>query len=112
MESQGKLFKCNTQLTNLAEWCIARNKQEAYTFMDKFWDDGAIMEDMYVKKWLKENPGKNLEDFIDFFFIEENPDMDFTHPYGGLNNEPLTKKVRQWVNEVNTVPDYLCHEKW
>lgn len=112
MENQRKLYKCNTELTEVAEWCVARSKQEAYAFMDKFWDDGAIMKEMYVKKYLKENPEKTLEDFIEFFFIEENPDMDFTHPYGGVNNEPITRKVRDWVWEVSACPEYLCHEEW
>ncbi len=112
MSNQAKLFKCNKELTQLEEWCIATDKKEAYTFLDKHWDDGEIMEDMYVKEYLKKNPGKTLEDFIEYFFIEEEPEKDFTHPYGGANDEPVTKKVKEWIAEADTTPTYLCHEKW
>lgn len=107
-----KLFKCNTEITNVAEWCIARNKKEAYEFMDKHWDDGTIMQDLYVKDYIKNNPDKSLDDFIEIFFIEENPEKDFVHPYGGVNEEPITKKVKEWIEEAPIIPTYLCHEKW
>lgn len=112
MKNERKLYKCNPEITQIAEWCIAKNKVEAYNFMDKFWDDGAIMKNMYANDYLKENPTKTLHDFIDIFFIEENPESYFTHPYAGINDEPITKKVKDWINEVDTVPCYLCHEKW
>lgn len=112
MKNVKKLFKCNTEVTEIAEWCIAQSKTEAYDFLDKFWDDGDVMENMYVNPYFEANPGKTLDDFIEFFFLEECPESDFTHPYGGVNDEPVTKKVSDWLDEADIVPCYLCHEKW
>lgn len=105
-----KLYRCNEELTELKEWCIARDKKEAYDFMNEFWDCGTIMKD-YFKQYKKINKDKKLKDFIEYFFIEEDENKDFTHPYGDENNNPVTKKVHEWTNIVGA-PDYLCHEEW
>lgn len=70
------------------------------------------MHDMYEVEYFKKNPGKTLDDFIEYFIVEEELDKDFTHPYGGENDEPVTKKVVEWINDSPTVPYYLCHESW
>lgn len=107
-----KLFRTNEAITEVKEWCIAESKTQAFNFMNQFWDDGEIMEEHYVEPWLKENPGLNINDFIEVFFIEENPAAEFTHPYGGENDEPKTKTVQEWIDEAESIPSYLCHEKW
>lgn len=109
-EELKKLFKCNE--AEVAEWCVAKNKKEAYKFMDKFWDDGAIMKSHYVNKYLKANKGKTLDDFIENFFIEEDMEKELTVSDAGENDEPITKKVGEWLDEVDEVPSYLCHAKW
>lgn len=107
LDGAPKLFRCNGAVK---EWCIARNKTEAHSFMSKFWDDGVVME-MYQSKFLKENPDKTLHDFIDAFFTEEGMNFLFTHPYAGELETPMVKLVSSWVNEADTVPSYLCYEK-
>lgn len=107
-----RLFRCNTELTEVAEWCIAKDKQEAYKFFNNHWANGDIIEKIYLKKYLKSNPSKTIEDFIEYFLIEEDLLADFTHPYGGKNNKPITKKVMEWLEETDNSPSYFCHEKF
>ena len=104
-----KLFKCNAEV---AEWCIARNKIEAYVFMSEFWDNWKIMDNNYSIPFLRANPGKTLSDFIETFFTEEDKTSSFTDPTGGENNKPVTKLVSDWIKGAETVPCYLCHEAW
>lgn len=110
MSKDMKIFNCNTEMTEVAEWCIASDKHEAYEVMDEFWDYGDIMESMYVKKYLKNNPGKTLDDFIEYFFIEEKGE-ELTLPYGD-NNEDVTKTIDEWLELSNGLACYLCHGRW
>lgn len=108
---QPKLFRCNEEVTQVKEWTIARTKVQAYEFLKEFWDNGEIMDPMYSSLYLEENPDKTIEDFIEMFFIEEDNDKDFTHPYGGPEDEPVTKKVSEWIESVDEAPSYLCRSE-
>lgn len=110
MMLENRIFRCNDK--EVPEWCVAKDKHEAYAFMDKFWDDGAIMKKLYVNDFLKSNPGKTLDDFIESFFIEEDLNNKITISDAGINNESITKTVREWLEQVPSGPSYLCHEEW
>ncbi len=104
------LYKCNEG--GVAEWCVAESKKQAYDFMKNLWGESTMKEyvDEYFESDSEYDPGSNLDDFIENFFDEEDLDRNFTIADAGTNNGSVTKKVREWLEDIKTVPSYLCCE--
>jgi hypothetical protein len=100
------LYKCNEG--GVAEWCVAPGKMHAYVYMSDLWGEKTMKE--YEDEYLDDNEGSMTEDFINDFFIEEDPDKDFTIADAGLNGTSVTKKVSEWLDDVTVVPSYFCCE--
>lgn len=103
-----KLYKCNDD--GVAEWCVATSKMSAYVFMSKIWGEGTMKD--YEDEYLDDNKGSTTGDFIENFFIEEEPERDFTIIDAGPKGEPVTKKVSEWLKDVTVVPSYFCCENY
>lgn len=106
LDRKMKIFKFNSKVK---EWCIACNKKEAYKFFVEFWDNRASMRGLYAYVYLKNNPGKDINSFIEDFLIEEKEEI-LTLPYGD-NHEDVTMNIDEWLNLSNGEPVYLCKEK-
>lgn len=107
-EKAKNLYKCNED--RVAEWCIAESKKQAYDFMMKQWGEVTMQE--YLDEYLEDDKGGTLEEFIDEFFILEDPEKDFTIVDGGEDGNTLTMKVKEWVQVEKTIPRYLCWENF
>lgn len=105
-EKAKNLYKCNED--RVAEWCIAESKKQAYDFMMNRWGEVTMQE--YVDEYLEDDQGGTLEEFIDEFFILEDPEKDFTIIDGGEDGNTLTMKVKEWVEVEKNIPRYLCWE--
>jgi hypothetical protein len=100
-----KLFKCNEG--GVAEWCVAESDLQAYDFMKDLWGASTMQE--YVDEYLDDN--MTFEDFLNDFFVEEDVNKNFTISDAGVNGEPVTKKVSEWI-EGEEAPSYFCCENY
>lgn len=99
-----KLFKCNED--GIAEWCVASDKLSAYIYMQQCWGESTMKE--YEDEYLSDNKGSTREDFIENFFIEEDPEKEFRIDDDGPNGESVTKKVYEWLEDISEIPSYFC----
>lgn len=65
--------------------------------------------DEYEKEFSDENPQLTIIDFINTFFNEESKDSDFTLD---SENGVITKKVSEWLEDVETVPSWFACENY
>lgn len=112
-----KIYKCNTEYTDIPEWCFATSKKEACKLFDEFWDDGEIMEELYINPFFEKNPGTDLDDFITSFVVEEPEDAIITYPNFYEDGSSETRTVKEWLEygtEERCIKgaEYLCHGEW
>jgi len=103
-----KIFRCNDD--GVAEWCVAEDKEQAYKFLSDLWGEVTMKE--YEKDYFDNNPEATLDEFIDDFFEEESDDKEFTIVDAGEGDTPVTKKISEWLEDIETVPSYLCCAEW
>lgn len=69
-----KLFSCNED--GVTEWCVAKDKKQAYDFMRNLWGTGSMLE--YEKEYFEDNPSDSTDDFIEYFFTDVTENENFT----------------------------------
>ena len=101
-----KMFCINED--GVSEWVVAESREQALEFYREVVGESCVDED--YQRYLRENPGSSLENFIDYYMKEEEMDGEFA-----LQNDDGTKErktIREFLEDVSEVPSYFACEDY